>query len=71
MGFNPEKQCLKIKELLKADGFVKNIPFDKFGVMTMRVIGSSTTARARKWIINFETMGFITIDNDLINFKEE
>jgi hypothetical protein len=68
MGFNPEKEYQKIKELLKKEKQTKDIPLDTFGVAVMRILGTNKKVVAGRWIETFELFGFIRNKDDIINF---
>ena len=68
MGFNPEKECLKIKALLNEQGYKKDIPRDTFGVATMQILGTPSRVKAGKWMDSFELFGFITVKGEVVNF---
>ena len=68
MGFNPEKECIKIRALLKEQDHIKDIPLDVFGIAVMRIIGTPSHAKAGKWIDSFELFGFIKVKEDIVNF---
>lgn len=68
MGFNPRKECLKVKDLLKKQDHTKNISLNVFGVAVMQVIGTPKRVKAGRWIEAFESFGYIEKKDDIINF---
>lgn len=71
MGFNSKKTCNKIREELEKQGHKKDIPFDVFGIATMKVLGTNKKPKAAKWINTFELFGYIEIQNKKVNFIDE
>ena len=67
MGFNIYKEIPKIKEYLKGEGYVKNIPGIAFGRALMILFGMKKET-VRKWINYFEENDIIKIEGDKVNF---
>ena len=67
MGFNIYKEIPKIKEHLKNEGYVKNIPDHAFGRSLMILFGMKKET-VRKWINYFEENDIIKIEGDKVNF---
>jgi hypothetical protein len=67
MGFNPKKELLKIKDALKTKGYTRNIPIDVFSIEIMIHLGTGKR-KTIEWISNYELMGLIRKENNLINF---
>ena len=67
MGFNIYKEIPKIKEYLKGEGYVKNIPAHAFGRSLMILFGMKK-ATVRKWISYFEENDIIKINDGVVNF---
>lgn len=70
MGFNPEKEYLKIKTMLKTQGYTMDVPVDVFGVAVMRILGTNKKTVAGRWVDTFELFGFISVEGDKVFFKK-
>lgn len=71
MGFNPKKALDKIREELEQADNKSDIPFDVFGIATMKILGTNKKPVAGKWIETFELFGYIKIKDNKINFVDK
>ena len=67
MGFNIYKEIPKIREILKENGYLSNIPSEVFGKTLMIHFGMKK-ATVRKWISYFEENDIIKINDGVVNF---
>lgn len=67
MGFNMYNQIDNIRQNLKKQGYMKNIPEDIFCRSLMILFGMKKKT-AMNWIYNFKAVGFIDYKEDKVNF---
>ena len=70
MGFNMYKQIDNIKEDLKNRDQTRNIPYQQF-LLSLKLLFGMKDKTAKRWLDEFEMVGFISISNDgKINFNQ-